>query len=104
MCCPCCEGMERDARLAAVDWRSPMKPRLAVAAGLLSALPFMATAQPITGPYVGVGAGINLWHDSTSRGFRIHDEDIGFVGLGSLGWGFGNGFRVEAEGNYRESE
>lgn len=81
-----------------------MKPRLAVATGLLSALPMMAMAQPITGPYVGAGAGINLWHDSTSRGFRINDEDIGIVGLGSLGWGFGNGLRAEVEGNYRESE
>jgi len=81
-----------------------MKPRLAVAAGLLSALPFMATAQPITGPYVGAGVGINLWHDSTSRGFRINDDDIGIVGLGSLGWGFGNGLRAEVEGSYRESE
>ena len=81
-----------------------MNLRLAVAAGLLSALPLMAAAQPITGPDVGAGAGINLWHDSTSRGFRLHDNDIGFVGLGSLGWGFGNGFRTEVEGNYRESE
>ena len=81
-----------------------MKPRLAVAAGLLSAMPLMAAAQPITGPYVGAGAGVNLWHDSTSRGFRIHDEDIGIVGLGSLGWGFGNGLRAEVEGSYRESE
>jgi OmpA-OmpF porin, OOP family len=81
-----------------------MKPRLAVAAGLLSALPFMATAQPITGPYVGAGVGINLWHDSTSRGFRINDDDVGIVGLGALGWGFGNGLRAEVEGSYRESE
>ena len=66
-----------------------MNPRLAVAASFLSVLPLMAAAQPITGPYVGAGAGINLWHDSTSRGFRIHDDDIGFVGLGSLGFGFG---------------
>jgi outer membrane protein OmpA-like peptidoglycan-associated protein len=81
-----------------------MKPRLAVAAGLLSALPLVAEAQPVTGPYVGAGAGINLFHDTTSRGFRINDEDIGAVGLGSLGWGFGNGLRAEVEGNYRESE
>ncbi|GAA0606775.1 OmpA family protein [Craurococcus roseus] len=82
-----------------------MKPRLAAAAaGLLSVLPFMASAQPVTGPYVGAGAGINLWHDSTSRGFRINDEDIGIVGLGSLGYGFGNGLRAEVEGNFRESE
>jgi OmpA-OmpF porin, OOP family len=78
--------------------------RAALAAGLSLAWPLAAAAQPVSGPYVGGGAGINLWHDSTTRGFRIHDEDVGFVGLGSLGWGFGNGFRVEAEGNYRESE
>ena len=84
-----------------------MKLRLAVAAaaGLLSSLPLAAAAQPVTGPYVGAGAGINLFHDTTTRGgFRIHDEDIGFVGLGSLGFGFGNGLRAEVEGNYRESE
>jgi OOP family OmpA-OmpF porin len=85
---------------------NPMKPRLAAAAaaGLLFSMPLVAAAQPVTGPYVGAGAGINLFHDTTSRGFRINDDDIGFVGLGSLGWGFGNGLRVEVEGNYRESE
>ena len=76
----------------------------AAAAGLLSSLPVAAVAQPVAGPYVGAGAGINLWHDSDTRGFRLHDRDIGFVGLGSLGWGFGNGIRAEVEGNYRESE
>jgi OmpA-OmpF porin, OOP family len=81
-----------------------MKPSLAVAAGLLFSWPLVAAAQPVTGPYVGAGAGINLFHDTTTRGFRIHDDDIGFVGLGSLGWGFGNGIRAEVEGNYRESE
>ncbi len=83
-----------------------MKLRLAAAAaaGLLSSSPLVAAAQPVTGPYVGAGAGINLFHDTTSRGFRIHDEDIGAVGLGSLGFGFGNGLRAEVEGNYRESE
>jgi len=28
----------------------------------------------------------------------------GFVGLGSVGWGFGNGLRVELEGSWRENE
>ncbi len=82
-----------------------MNRRLAaVAAGFLFSTPLVAAAQPVTGPYVGAGAGINLFRDTTSRGFRIHDEDIGFVGLGSLGYGFGNGLRAEVEGNYRESE
>jgi len=29
--------------------------------------------------------------------------DVGFVGVASLGWGFGNGLRVEVEGNYRQN-
>src|SRR4028118_2056042 len=63
-----------------------------------------AARQPRAGPYVGAGAGINLFHDTTSRGFRINDDDIGSVGLGALGWGFGNGLRVEGAGNHRGSE
>ncbi len=29
--------------------------------------------------------------------------DVGFVGVASLGWGFGNGLRAEVEGNYRQN-
>ncbi len=29
--------------------------------------------------------------------------DVGFVGVASLGWGFGNGVRAEVEGNYRQN-
>jgi opacity protein-like surface antigen len=31
-------------------------------------------------------------------------RDGGFVGLGSLGYAFGNGFRVELEGSYRQND
>lgn len=30
--------------------------------------------------------------------------DVGFVGVASLGWGFGNGLRAEVEGNFRTNE
>ncbi len=30
--------------------------------------------------------------------------DVGFVGVASLGWGFGNGLRAEIEGNYRQND
>ena len=81
-----------------------MHQRHLLLATFLLGLPIAAAAQPVTGLYVGAGAGVNLWHDQSSRGIRIHDEDIGGVGLGAIGWGFGNGWRAEVEGNYRFSE
>jgi OOP family OmpA-OmpF porin len=75
---------------------------------LVTALP--ASAQPITGLYVGGGAG---WNHQDSEGFRASSAlgspkltghfDDGFVGLGSIGYGLGNGLRVELEGNYRNN-
>jgi OOP family OmpA-OmpF porin len=67
-------------------------------------LPGVAQAQPVSGLYVGAGAGINMWHDQASNGLRFHDDDIGVAGVASLGWGFGNGFRAEVEGSIRNSE
>jgi OmpA-OmpF porin, OOP family len=62
-----------------------------------------AVAQPVTGLYLGAGVGVNFWHDQSSGGIRVHDNDAGIVGLASVGWGFGNGLRLEVEGNYRGS-
>ncbi|MBL6458495.1 OmpA family protein [Belnapia sp. T6] len=75
-----------------------------LATALIAALPAAAGAQPISGLYVGAGAGLNNWVDTKSRGLHVHDNDIGVVAVGSLGWGFGNGFRAEIEGNYRNHE
>src|SRR3954470_8370842 len=81
------------------------------AAATLMAFPMAANAQPVTGPYVGLGVGGNYaqqWNLDTLSGAknaffpnRSGGSGWGFVGLGSLGYGFGNGFRVEVEGNYR---
>ncbi|MBO1076733.1 OmpA family protein [Roseomonas marmotae] len=78
-----------------------------------------AAAQPISGVYLGAGAGWNhldknnltaigtnaLALDSigASRQGNINFKEGG-VGVLSLGYGFGNGFRVEVEGNYRYNE
>ncbi len=65
-----------------------------------------AHAQPVQGLYVGVAGGGNLAQDQTVRlspdqpSGRLR-YGAGEVGLGSVGWGFGNGLRVEVEGNYR---
>ena len=77
---------------------------LATAVAAVAALPVSGRAQPVSGLYVGAGAGINNWKDNSRRGISVHDNDIGFAGVGSLGWGFGNGFRAEVEGNYRNHE
>jgi len=78
-----------------------------MAAALLGApvilAPAAVQAQPLNGVYVGAGAGIN-WLVPTKvspGGAKIKSDTVGFVGLGSIGYGFGNGMRVELEGNYR---
>ena len=81
-----------------------------------------AMAQPVVGPYVGAGVGYN-WTQNidvqtantgnglATTGVNTHgvtlNGDGGVVGVGSVGWGFGDvfntggGIRVELEGNYR---
>jgi len=96
-----------------------MKLRSALLAATVLALPFAANAQPVTGLYIGGGAGVNftqkeqvksisfptlgtafVGNNSTSANLK---GSAGFVGVISLGWGFGNGLRLEAEGNYRNN-
>ncbi|SDB37053.1 OmpA family protein [Belnapia rosea] len=77
---------------------------LATAVVASAVLPGSGIAQPISGLYVGAGAGLNNWLDNKNRGIHVHDNDIGVVALASIGWGFGNGFRAEVEGNYRNQE
>lgn len=70
--------------------------------------PTITYGQSFTGVYVGAGVGGNALQDA-----RVHTSlsllhpsskerfDNGFVGLASVGYGFGNGIRVEIEGDYR---
>ncbi len=68
--------------------------------------PAMAAA-PLVGPYVSLGAGVDLQQDETRKPIPgleprrvVHLDLPGFAGDASVGWGFGNGLRVELEGNY----
>ena len=101
-----------------------MTLRKALLAATMMTLPALAHAQPVSGPYIGIGAGAN-WVNNPER-FNVDGDirnnllgvpsnvqvdnvgkanfDLGYVGAASLGWGFGNGLRVEAEGNYRSNE
>jgi OmpA-OmpF porin, OOP family len=94
-----------------------MRIRNALLAATFLALPLAAQAQPISGLYVGAGAGVNLLQESdvspagpiatqfsrTERSGTI-DFNYGYVGVISLGYGFGNGVRAEIEGSYRQND
>jgi outer membrane protein OmpA-like peptidoglycan-associated protein len=83
-----------------------------LAAAAVVALPVMAQAQPVTGLYVAGGVGANWQQDTdlkgsvnNAAGTKIENEfEVGYVGVLSLGWGFGNGLRAEIEGNYRSND
>ena len=79
----------------------------------------LAPQQTVTGLYIGAGAGVNFLENSTlnssrslapalvGRGINGRGEaifDAGFVGVVSVGYGFGNGWRIEAEGNFRQND
>jgi len=59
------------------------------------------------GPYVGVAGGGSFLNDVSPNGGGADDKsqyNNGYVGLGTVGWGFGNGFRAEIEGGYRRND
>ncbi len=100
-----------------------MKLRSTLLAATVLAAPIAAKAEAISGLYIGAGAGANFLQDEKvksvgfpqagipqtnlnargSSGTKIK-TNTGFVGLASIGYGFGNGLRVEVEGNYRDNK
>ncbi|HEY4253279.1 MAG TPA: OmpA family protein [Roseomonas sp.] len=80
-----------------------MSLRKALLAATVLSLPVAAQAQPVTGVYVGAGAGVNLLQSNRDRGVEI-STDVGYVGVLSVGYGFGNGLRLEVEGSFRSNE
>jgi OmpA-OmpF porin, OOP family len=95
-----------------------MQLRSALLAATVLATPFAASAQPVTGLYVGVGVGVNLTQKENINGLSLGlpaangvfantngnlNGSTGFAGVVSAGWGFGNGLRAEVEGNYRDN-
>ncbi|CAH0160579.1 OmpA family protein [Roseomonas sp. CECT 9278] len=99
--------------------------RKALLAATMLAVPALAQAQAVSGLYVGGGAGLNWLTDSdggnlqsfidstdvnpnnlglTPSGNFNASFDLGGVGVLALGYGFGNGLRLELEGNFRYNE
>jgi outer membrane protein OmpA-like peptidoglycan-associated protein len=92
-----------------------MKLRLVLAAATCLVLPLAAHAQPVTGPYVSLGAGANFEGAFKLKNFQFATAPVdnglwahvhsntGYVLQGSVGYGFGNGFRAEVEGDFTSS-
>jgi len=80
-----------------------MSLRKALLAATVLSLPLAAQAQPVSGLYVGAGVGANFRMDTSGSGVKVTSNNPGWVGLGSIGYGFGNGLRAELEGNYRSN-
>ncbi len=81
-------------------------------ASMLTAVPLSGWAETISGPYVSLGVGWNHMQDGTVAAGSLKGQatnrfngpvsfNEGFIGLGSVGWGFGNGLRTELEASYR---
>jgi outer membrane protein OmpA-like peptidoglycan-associated protein len=86
-----------------------MKLRLALAAATCLALPLAAQAQPVTGPYVSLGAGTSIL---SSAGVNFEGANAGggnvqfknsYAGAAAIGYGLGNGFRVELNGDFNRN-
>uniref|UniRef100_UPI003C7D7A5F outer membrane protein n=1 Tax=Roseococcus sp. YIM B11640 TaxID=3133973 RepID=UPI003C7D7A5F len=94
-----------------------MSLKKALLAATVLSLPVAAQAQaPISGLYIAGGVGAN-YRVPSDTGLTISNNTVnaavrgnydvktewGYTALGSIGWGFGNGLRVELEGNYRNN-
>jgi opacity protein-like surface antigen len=94
-----------------------MKLRLALAAATCLALPVIAQssahAQPVSGPYISLEGGTSILAPVMSK---LEGANIGnggepgvyfknqfhndYAGVGGVGYGFGNGFRVQLDGDF----
>jgi OmpA-OmpF porin, OOP family len=89
-----------------------MRFRGAILTTTLLATPIMASAQPITGLYIGAGAGLHAPQDPKATpsgpGFGTStvklNEGFGFNSNLAIGYGLGNGLRVEVEGDFMRSD
>ncbi len=87
-----------------------MTLRSALLAATIFSLPAVAMAQPVTGLYLGAGVGGNYLMENNARlstlgatGSGKLQDHGGFIGVASVGYGLGNGLRVELEGQGRDS-
>jgi outer membrane protein OmpA-like peptidoglycan-associated protein len=81
-----------------------MKYRLALATFACVVLPGAAFAQPVIGPYVSLGGGLAIHPENN---FNYHslaatgslEWNLGYTVMGGIGYGFGDGIRIEVDGD-----
>ena len=97
-----------------------MRLRIVLSGLVIVAAPVALAAQPVNGLYVAGSAGINLQKSqsitidrpieapgqtagtaSSAPSSITLPSSTGPTGVGSVGYGFGNGWRLEAEGSRR---
>jgi len=95
-----------------------MKFRTALLAASVLAAPLAlshaANAQVVTGPYVSLGGGYNIESKQKAKDFYINNVGLpdegrvvtknGYGVEGSVGYGLGNGWRAEIEGDYMDND
>jgi len=88
-----------------------MKIRALLVAATCMALPLAAHAQPVTGPYITAEAGTSI---ASGQNYSFNDSFGGtrdyivgknnyrpsYAGVVGFGYGFGNGFRVQVDGDF----
>lgn len=92
-----------------------MKIRALLTSATCLVLPVLAHAQPVTGPYISLGAGTSIsnplnynYTAPTAGGQQSVFQGpsgrflskVSYAGVVGVGYGFGDGFRVELGGNY----
>ncbi len=95
-----------------------MKLRNALLVATTFAAPAVAVAQPVTGPYISLGAGGNYIQDQNLKDVNIPGVglnsygtsnnghirvDANVLGSAAIGYGLGNGFRIELQGDYSKN-
>ncbi len=93
-----------------------MTLRNALLAACLAAAPAAALAQPVTGPYISLGVGANYLQDQNIKtsnvpalpGYNNYfngkiSTNTDVMGSAAIGYGLGNGFRVELQADYRQN-
>jgi len=85
-----------------------MKFRSALLVASVLSAPMAALAQPVTGPYVSLGVGLDYLIDQNIKGDSQFytggqnklSNNVGGIGSAAVGYGLGNGVRIELQGDW----
>ena len=84
-----------------------MMRKALLGAALLATVSSAAMAQATTGFYVGGAGGVNWLQDADVQGGAVNSQaefDYGWGAVGAVGYGLGNGVRLEFEAGYRNND